>query len=97
MFLYEKFFFFFQTILTKISLNIQVAIISITKQIQIVQNSLTLLTGVTLNLATLDIQTISSTTGVISLTTSTVTDTIPSTEAEKVPVKLKISFLNCSI
>ena len=97
MFLYEKFFFFFQTILTKISLNIQVAIISITKQIQIVQNSLTLLTGVTLNLATLDIQTISSTTGVISLTASTVTDTTPSTEAEKVPVKINISFLNCSI
>ena len=92
-----KFLFFFQTTLTKISLNIQIAIISITKQIQIVQNSLTLLTGVTLNLATLDIQTISSTTGVISLTASTVTDTTPSTEAEKVPVKLSISFLNCFI
>ena len=57
---------------------------SLLSEVHLIQNKLSILTGVTLNLATLDILQISLTTGVISLETSEVTVAVSLTQAEKV-------------
>ena len=61
-------------------------------EVHLIQNELSMLTGVTLNLATLDILQISSTTGVISLTPSEVTVPVTLIQTEKVQIKLRLYF-----
>ena len=85
-------------------MSIQRSIVSLLSEVHVIQNQLTQLTGVTLNLATLDILTISSTTGVISLTTSTVTVEEAMTESQKVIMTFNSSHIvvnmflgNCSV
>ena len=73
-----------QTSLTASLTVIQISIISLTQEIVRVQAELSLLTGVTINLSSLEILTISITTGSISLTSATVTITAPSSQADKV-------------
>lgn len=63
---------------------IQTSIISLSQEIVKAQAQLTLLTGVTINLSSLEILTISVTTGSISLTSASVTVTAPATQSEKV-------------
>ena len=65
---------------------------SFLSEVHLIQNELSMLTGVTLNLATLDILQISSTTGVISLTPSEVTVPVTLTQTEKVQIKLRLYF-----
>ena len=57
---------------------------SLLSEVHLIQNKLSILTGVTLKLTTLDTLQISSTTGVISLETSEVTVAVTLTQAEKV-------------
>ena len=73
-----------QTSLTASLTVIQISIISLTQEIVRVQAELSLLTGVTINLSSLEILTISVTTGSISLTSASVTVTAPATQSEKV-------------
>ena len=65
---------------------------SFLSEVHLIQNELSMLTGVTLNLATLDILQISSTTGVISLTPSEVTVPVTLIQTEKVQIKLRLYF-----
>ena len=74
----------FQAAVTASLTSIQVSIITLSLEIVKVQASLSLLTGFTLPLSTLDILQISLFTGEISLVTSTVTLPVDLTEAEKV-------------
>ena len=76
--------FLFQAAVTASLTSIQVSIITLSLEIVKVQASLSLLTGFTLPLSTLDILQISLFTGEISLVTSTVTLPVDLTEAEKV-------------
>ena len=76
-------------------MSIQRSIVSLLSEVHVIQNQLTQLTGVTLNLATLDILTITSTTGVISLTTSTVTVEEAMTESQKVINNFKFILYSC--
>ena len=76
-------------------MSIQGSIVSLLSEIHVIQNQLTQLTGATLNLATLDILTISSATGIISLTTSTVTVEEAMTESQKVINYLKFILYSC--
>ena len=76
-------------------MSIQRSIVSLLSEVHVIQNQLTQLTGVTLNLATLDILTITSTTGVISLTTSTVTVEEAMTESQKVINDIQFISYSC--
>ena len=64
--------------------ELQAAIVSVTKEILAAQASLTMLTGVTLNLSTLTVNLIDVSEGTIVETASTVTVTQPSSISEKV-------------
>ena len=74
----------FKATLTASLTSIQVSIITLSLEIVKVQASLSLLTGFTLPLSTLDILQISPITGDIGLVPSTVTLPVDLTEAEKV-------------
>ena len=74
----------FQAAVTASLTSIQVSIITLSLEIVKVQASLSLLTGFTLPLSTLDILQISPITGDIGLVPSTVTLPVDLTEAEKV-------------
>lgn len=74
----------FQTSLTSSLTVIQTSIISLSQEIVKAQAELTLLTGVSINLSSLEILTISITTGSISSTSASVTVTTPTTQTEKV-------------
>ena len=74
----------FQESLTTSVTAIQTSIITLSQEIVRVQAELSLLTGVSLNLSSLEILTISSSTGTISLSTATVTVPAPSSQADKV-------------
>ena len=74
----------FKATLTASLTSIQVSIITLSLEIVKVQASLSLLTGFTLPLSTLDILQISLSTGDINLVPSTVTLPVDLTEAEKV-------------
>ena len=74
----------FQASLTTSVTAIQTSIITLSQEIVRVQAELSLLTGVSLNLSSLEILTISSSTGTISLATATVTVPAPSSQADKV-------------
>ena len=76
--------FLLQAAVTASLTSIQVSIITLSLEIVKVQASLSLLTGFTLPLSTLDILQINFTTGEISLVPSTVTLPVDLTEAEKV-------------
>ena len=67
----------FQASLTTSVTAIQTSIITLSQEIVRVQAELSLLTGVSLNLSSLEILTISSSTGTISLSTATVTVPTP--------------------
>ena len=69
--------------------ELQAAIVSITKEILVTQNSLTMLTGVTINLSTLTVNTIDISKGTIVETVSSVTVTEPSSVSEKVASNLR--------
>ena len=74
----------FQAAVTASLTSIQVSIITLSLEIVKVQASLSLLTGFTLPLSTLDILQISPFTGEIELVLSTITLPVDLTEAEKV-------------
>ena len=74
----------FKATLTASLTSIQVSIITLSLEIVKVQASLSLLTGFTLPLASLDILQISLSTGEIELVPSTITLPVDLTEAEKV-------------
>ena len=74
----------FQAAVTASLTSIQVSIITLSLEIVKVQASLSLLTGFTLPLSTLDILQISLFTGEIELVPSTITLPVDLTEAEKV-------------
>ena len=76
--------FLFKAAVTASLTSIQVSIITLSLEIVKVQASLSLLTGFTLPLSTLDILQISLSTGEIELVPSTVTLPVDLTEAEKV-------------
>ena len=85
-----------QTSLTASLTVIQTSIISLSQEIVRTQAELTLLTGVSLNLSSLEILTISITTGSISSTSASVTVTTPTTQTEKVGSRsLDILYLLC--